>query len=199
MKKTLFTAIILMYTMIGFAQIQENINTSQHLTFKGVPINGTLNEYVSKMTKSGFTHEGTEKGVAILTGDFAAYKNCIVAVATLKQRDLVNKITVIFPESDTWSTLSSNYYNLKGLLTEKYGEPADIVEKFDSRIEPKDDNSKMYDVRFDNCKYFTTYKTEKGSIQLAIDHDSSLKCFVRLSYSDKINGDKIRQEALKDL
>ena len=55
------------------------------------------------MKQNGFTHIGTEDGVAMLKGDFASYKNCIVGVATLKQKDLVSKITVIFPECDTWS------------------------------------------------------------------------------------------------
>jgi hypothetical protein len=72
-----------------------------HLAFKGVPIDGTLEEYVSKMKKSGFTHSGTKDGVAILEGDFASYKSCIVGVSTLKQKNLVSKIAVIFPGRDT--------------------------------------------------------------------------------------------------
>ncbi len=133
MKKIITSLIIAFIAMNSFAQIQS----SAHLTFKGVPIDGTLNEYVSKMKQNGFTHTGTEDGVAMLTGDFAAYKNCIVGVATLKQKDLVSKITVIFPECDTWSFLSSNYFSLKEMLTEKYGKPSDCVEKFQSDYSQK--------------------------------------------------------------
>jgi hypothetical protein len=43
--------------------------SSDHLTFKGVPIDGSLNEYISKMKQEGFTHLGTENGTAILNGD----------------------------------------------------------------------------------------------------------------------------------
>jgi hypothetical protein len=174
-------------------------DSTDHLTFKGVPINGTLNEYVSKMKKKGFVHIGTKDRIAMLKGDFAAYKNCIVGVATLKQMDLVSKITVIFPEQDTWSGLSSNYFSLKELLTEKYGEPYESVEEFQSDIQPRHDNDKMYEVGFDRCKYYTIYETDKGSIQLSIDHDGVSSSFVRLTYFDKVNGKIIRDKAIDDL
>jgi hypothetical protein len=61
-----------------------------------VPIDGTLADYILKMKKSGFTHKGTKDGVAVLEGDFASYKKCIVGVSTLKQKDLVSKIVVFF-------------------------------------------------------------------------------------------------------
>lgn len=193
MKKILILAIVLLTEMIVFAQTQS----SAHLVFKGVPIDGTLDEYVSKMKLNGFTHISTEDGVAMLQGDFAAYKNCIIGVSTLKQKDLVSKISVIFPECDTWSSLSSNYISLKEMLTEKYTKPSDNMEKFDG-TQPRDDNSKMIEVRVDRCKYYTTYETEKGSIQLSIEHDG-FRCFVMLTYYDKINGDIIKAKAKDDL
>lgn len=195
MKKIAFTVMVAIMTLISFAQTQS----SDHLIFKGVPIDGTLNEYVSKMKQNGFSLIETKDGVAILKGDFSAYKDCIVGVATLKQKDLVSKITVIFPECDTWSLLSGNYYNLKEMLTKKYSEPSDCVEKFDTHSEPRDDGDKMYAVQFDNCKYYTTYETDKGSIQLSIEHDGVIKCFVMLSYYDKINSEIIKAKAIDDL
>ncbi len=175
--------------------------SSEHLFFKGVPLNGTLNEYVSKMKEEGFTNSGTENETAVLKGDFAGYKYCKIIVSTLKQKDLVYKIKVIFPEKETWSTLSGNYFDLKDMLTEKYGKPSDITEKFDgdSNSIPKDDNSKMFKVKFDNCKYISVWKTDKGDIQLSIEHDSVFRCFVTLSYFDKINGNIIKTKAKRDL
>ena len=193
MKTKILTFILSLTVMLTFAQ------TSEHLSFKGVPIDGTLNEYVDNMKKSGFTHISSENGVALLKGDFAAYKDCIIGVATLKQKDLVSKITVIFPEKDTWSSLSSNYYNLKELLSEKYGEPSEVVEKFDTYSEPKDDNSKMHEVGMNRCYYYTTFDLENGSIHLSIENDGFSTSFVMLSYYDKINSEIIRQKALDDL
>lgn len=193
MKKILLSLFLALTTLISFAQ------NTDHLTFKGVPIDGTLDEYVSKMKKSGFSHLGTEDGTAILNGDFAGYKNCHIGVSTLKQKDLVHKIAVIFPDKETWSTLSGNYFDLKKMLTEKYGKPSDVVEKFDGYSQPKDDNSKMYEVKFDRCKYYSIWETENGEIQLSIEHNSVTNCFVRLGYFDRINSEKIKAKAIDDL
>jgi len=179
--------------MLTFAQ------TSEHLSFKGVPIDGTLNVYVSKMKQNGFTLIGTEDGTAILNGDFAGYKGCYIGVSTLKQKDLVHKIGVIFPDKNTWSTLSGNYYDLKEMLTEKYGEPSEVVEKFDTDSQPEDDNSRMYEVGLDRCKYYSIWRTSNGEIQLSIEHESVLKYFVRLGYFDKINSEIIKAKAIDDL
>ena len=179
MKTEFLTLFISLTTMLTFAQ------TSEHLSFKGIPIDGTLDQYVSKMKQSGFTNLSTEDGTVLLSGDFAGYKGCMVGVSTLKQKDLVYKIGVVFPAKDTWSTLSGNYSDLKQMLTEKYGKPSDVVEKFD--------------VKFDRCKYYSIWQTDKGEIQLSIDHNRLISCFVKLAYFDKINSDIINAKAKDDL
>jgi hypothetical protein len=173
--------------------------SSDHLVFKGVPIDGTLKEYVSKMEQESFTNLGTENGTATLNGEFAGYKDCNVSVSTLKQKDLVYKIAVKFPEKDTWSTLSGNYFDLKDMLIEKYGNPSEVVEKFDTNSQPQDDHDKMFKVKFDYCKYFSVWKTDKGEIQLSIQHQNTSRCYVALSYSDKINSDIMKTKAKRDL
>lgn len=173
--------------------------SSNHIVFKGIPIDGTLKEYVSKMEQEGFRNLITEVGNAKLNGEFAGYKDCNIIVSTLKQKDLVHKIEVKFPKKDTWSTLAGNYFDLKELLTEKYGNPTEIVEKFDTNLQPRDDNGKMMEVKIDNCKYVSVWKTDKGVIQLSIQHQGISPCYVALSYSDKINSDIIKMKAKSDL
>lgn len=194
--KTKFILLFLTYlTICSFTYSQS----SEHLVFKGVPLDGTLNEYVSKMEQDGFKNLGTENGTAILNGEFAGYKDCVISVSTLKQKDLVYKTAVIFPKKETWSTLSGNYFDLKDMLTEKYGNPSEVIEKFDSYSQPQDDSDKMYKVKFDNCKYFSIWKTDKGEIQLSIQHESVIRCYILLSYSDKINSNIIKTKAKRDL
>ena len=196
MKQALLSFAALLFTTVIYSQ---SADSSKHLTFKGVPLDGTLAQYVSKMKQNGFRHVSTEDGMAMLQGDFAGYKGCYVGVSTLKQKDLVHKIGVLFPEKDTWSTLSGNYFDLKQMLTEKYGKPSDEVEKFDTYSEPRDDGSKMYEVQFDHCKYYSIWETDKGQIKLSIDHKSVSSCFVKLAYFDKINSATIKKQALDDL
>lgn len=116
--------------VVATSQDDAVMESNNHLKFKGVPIDGTLKEFVSRMKRNGFKSLGSEDGVEVLQGDFAAYKECIVYVSTLDNKDLVSRISVVFPKQETWEYLYGDYKNLKGLLTEKYGQPSEITEKF---------------------------------------------------------------------
>ena len=171
----------------------------EHMTFKGVPIDGSLSDFVMKMKQKGFTHEVTQDGVALFSGEFAAYKNCKVGAISDKSTGVVSKVAVIFPENETWSQLYGTYSHLKEMLIQKYGVPEEVNEKFEGYSEPKDDNSRMYEVKFDRCKYETSWKTSKGDIILKINHDGVSSCFVVLSYWDEINTEKVKNSAIDDL
>lgn len=191
MKKIFATIFAILLAICSFAQ--------EHLTFKGVPIDGTLNSYVAKMKAKGFSYLGSYDGVAMLKGDFAAHKSCTIVVATMQNKDLVSRIAVVFPEQEQWQYLYGDYSELKELLTIKYGEPTDCVEEFQGYSQPKTDSDKMYAVQFDNCKYGSIFTTQKGEIQLSINHDGVSSCFVKLLYIDKINNNSVRKDALDDL
>lgn len=195
MKFKITTILLLTVSIFTYGQNA----TTEHLVFKGVPIDGTLNQYVLKMKQSGFTYTDTEGGAATLKGDFAGSKDCVVSVSTLKDKDLVCRISVAFPEKETWSSLSGNYFELKTLLAEKYGSPSDAVETFhNSHSNSRDDRIKMHDVQMDRCKYSSIWKTDKGNIELMIDN-RNFRCFVRLAYIDKSNSEIIRNKAKDDL
>ncbi len=188
----IFLFLFLLSAHISIAQAQKSTVSSEHLTFKEVPIDGTLDEFVANMKKHGFTDAEKFLGITILEGDFASYKKCMLAVATLKKRDLVYKILVVFPDRTKWSVLSANYFNLKEMLTEKYGTPSESIEKFESAI-PDNDRDKILAVQQNECKYKTTYETPKGNIELSIDHERDSRCFVSLRYMDKINSEIIKK------
>ena len=97
MKKYVIFIVMSFMSISAFCQ-------NAHLSFKGVPIDGTLTEYVNKMKAAGFTHIGTEDGIALMQGDFAGYKNCTIGVQTLKPRNLVHEITVVFPSQEKCSS-----------------------------------------------------------------------------------------------
>lgn len=195
MKSKLLTAVILLFSILSFAQNEKR----EHLVFKGVPIDGSLADYILKMKQNGFTQIGTEGGTAILKGDFAGYKECAIGVSTLKQKDLVHKIAVVFPNKETWSMLYGNYNDLKEMLTEKYVKPSEVIEKFETNFPPRDDNNRMQLVGMDNCKYSTIWQTDRGNIELSIGHKSFSSSFVQLVYFDKVNGNIIRSKAKDDL
>lgn len=196
MKKIIITLSLLMVLMSSsFAQ------SSEHLKFKGVPIDGTLNEYVNKMKQAGFYYETTEDGIALLSGEFAGYSDCIVGVKTLQKLNLVHEIVVLFPSQDKWAGLNYDYERLKTMLTKKYGEPDECIERFNApSYMTMDDNAKMYQVKSNNCEYYSKYDTNNGSISLTISNDGyEFGCRVKLFYTDKTNSAIFDDAVMEDL
>lgn len=188
MKNIIATFILTFSIISGFSQ--------QHLSFKGVSIDGTLKEYTKAMQLKGFTLQGMENGCSLLSGDFAGYKECVVMVSTLNNKDLVNKIIVIFSEHDTWKGLYDNYSLLQEMLTEKYGDPSENKEYFDGKN--LDDQDKMIELTLQRCHYYTIYETDLGNIELSMECINYNKCVV-LQYYDKANSAIVRQAAIDDL
>lgn len=180
-----------------FVAMAANAQT-EHLKFKGVPIDGTLSQYTQRMKEKGFTNLGTENGMSLLKGDFAGFKNCHVLVYTLKNKDLVSFIVVKFQEYDTWSAIYNNYSTLKDMLTMKYGEPSQVIEEFQGSY-VDDDNKRMHELRMNRCKYVTTFETELGTIDLFIGKYEYSKGCVMLKYTDKANDVAVLESALEDL
>ncbi len=170
----------------------------EHLRFLGVPIDGTLDDFVEAIRAKGYTVTDKGEGMTLLEGDFAGYKDCMIGVSTLAGKDLVNRVSVLFPDQDTWASLSGDYFYFKELLTEKYGEPAESVEEFNGGTSSSD-FGKLLDVRMNNCKYLSTFLVEGGGIFLYIVSAEGLHTFVRLDYYDAINTGEIRERAIDDL
>ena len=181
------------FVLSSFAQ------TTEHLKIKGVPIDGILSEYVLKMKQAGFQLVGTDDGVALLEGEFAGYRGCLIGVSTLKSVNVVNTIGVVFPAREDWSSLEGDYEHLKSMLTEKYGEPSDVVEKFQGYGDPQTDQEKWINIMTDNYTWYTIFETENGDIQLSLEKGDYGEYFVLLKYFDKINTEAVRSAAMEDL
>ncbi len=193
--KAIFTTLSAILLSLNLcAQSTEN----QHLLFKGVPIDGTMNEYVAKMKLNGFVVVATEPGATMLQGDFASYKKVLIGVVTQQQKDLVSKIRVMFPKQENWASLYGNYSNLKDMLTQKYGTPTEVIEEFKNRFGIENDEFKYLYVSSGECNYKTVFETTNGKITLSLDHIES-DCYVALSYLDKINGEIMTAKAIDDL
>lgn len=155
MRRVLTTIISLIFATALFAQ-------GSHLKFKGVPIDGSLTEFVNKMKTAGFTHIGTEDGIAALKGDFAGHKNCSIGVYTVKPLNIVSMIAVMFENRYDWSDLESDYNLLKELLTEKYGASTQVIEEFERTY--LDDDDKLRELRANRGKW-TSVKVRKQALE----------------------------------
>lgn len=193
MKLSLIVALLFISSPLLNAQTEEN----PHLMFKGVPIDGTLGEYVAKMKLSGFELLGSENNVAMFNGEFANYQDCKIGVGTSTKKDLVSTVFVLFPERMEWNDLSRDYDRLKQMLSEKYGAPNESQEKWENGFEPML-ALRMSAVQRGECQFTTTFVTPNGKIQLRIEHEDD-NCFVFLGYFDKINGEIMKAKAIDDL
>ena len=196
MKKLFLTLVISCLAVTAFCQ-------TSHLTFKGVPIDGSLNEYVNKMKAVGFTHIGTDAGVALLRGDFAGYRRCVIGVQTTKPKNLVHEITVVFPQQEEWDRLEYDYIKIKEMLTTKYGAPAKSKEEFVDTPVYRDitrDDHKMRELKEGRCEYYSVFKLENGRITLELrDTGYPYEAHIQLWYTDKANELVVEADAMNDL
>ena len=88
-------------------------SASNPLTFKGVPMTGSLSAFGSALVKAGFKNAGN----GTYTGDFAGYSGCKVTPAG----NPVQEVRVDFPVISDWDALEKAYDNLQADLTRKYG------------------------------------------------------------------------------
>ncbi len=84
------------------------------LSFKGIPMTGSLSSFGSELVKAGFRNAGN----GTYTGDFAGYSGCKI---TPIGSNPVQEVRVDFPVISDWDALEKAYDSLQASLTEKYG------------------------------------------------------------------------------
>ena len=88
--------------------------SSTPLSFKGIPMTGTLSAFGTELVKAGFKNAGN----GTYTGDFAGYSGCKV---TPSGSNPVREVRVDFPVISDWDALEKAYDSLQASLTQKYG------------------------------------------------------------------------------
>ena len=158
---------------------------------------GTLESFVQKLKDKGYTYIGQEDGTALLKGEFAATKGCTIGVARFADRNQVNIVVVLFPEEKTWNSITKSYYDLKEMLTEKYGTP-NSVEKFSDNT-PSTDFTRFHALLHDECQYMSEFKCDNGTIELSMKKYSYDSASIFLRYIDKVNAEETRKRIMDDL
>ena len=193
MKRLLTIVAFIFSFMFVMAQTPNN-----HLTFKGIPITGTLENFAQKMQAKGFRKIYSDRRRIGFEGEFAGYSGCEIYVYKIPNRNIVYRVVVYFPKESSWTRLEKEYNRLKDMLTNKYGELALQSETFKEGASTFNDDAKMASLKEGNCDYWTQWKVENGDIQVEIspiiDTDDGN---IRLTYFDKIN-DALTKKAKED-
>ena len=100
MKKILITLTVL------FAVI--DIMAQEHLSFKGIPIEGSMTEFCQKLKSKGFTSIGRENNITLFSGDFTGRQATVGVTATDDGKN-VFAVVVLFDPSGEWNTLVNTY------------------------------------------------------------------------------------------
>ena len=193
MKRILTIAVFIFSFMFVMAQTPNS-----HLTFKGIPITGTLESFAQKMGAKGFRKIYSDKSFIEFEGEFAGYSGCKIYAFKIPNRNIVHKVVVRFPEKSSWARLEEEYNQFKDMLTNKYGEPALQSETFKEGKSAVSDFSKMLLLKEGNCDYWAEWGVDNGVIKVDIypiyDTDDGN---IRLIYFDKIN-DALADKAKED-
>lgn len=123
-----FLLTLLLTFIVGVCSAQ-----TEHMKFKGVPMEGTLQTFTSKLKAKGFMPIGVQDGVSLLKGEFAGYKDCTIG-AVADKSGMICKVSVIFPAMDKWGDLERCYLNYKSMLSEKYGAPQRLCRKIPTQL-----------------------------------------------------------------
>lgn len=177
MKKILLSLLCIFSVFTLFAQTVESETTAeptssteassvdrQHLTFKGIPIDGTPEEFGRKLEAVGFEYDHKSQGLYWYKGgSFAGYSDCEVVVKAYD--NLVYQVVVLLPTKYQWSHLYGDYSSLVYSLTKKYGEPIYKTEEFVNTpryIDISDDNDKYSEVKNNHCNYYCAFRDAPG-------------------------------------
>lgn len=215
MKKFLLSLLCIFSVFTLFAQTVETETTAepmssteassverQHLTFKGIPIDGTPEEFGRKLEAVGFEYNDKSQGLYWYKGgSFAGYSDCEVIVKAYD--NLVYEVVVLLPTKYRWSHLYGDYSSLVYSLTKKYGEPIYKTEEFVNTpryIDISDDNDKYSEVKDNHCKYYCAFRDApglgyNGTIHIEI---KATGC-VGLHYTDWYNEYLKKQAVVNDL
>lgn len=105
--------------------------TKGHLTFKGIEIDGSLDDFYNKLKKEIPDLDGVifDTG-GLLKGTFAGKRGCTIILRANTENTVMN-VGVTFPAKDSWNLLKDEYDDLCLNLKLKYGEPAATLNKYE--------------------------------------------------------------------
>lgn len=206
MKKTIMLWLFAIVSIVSFAQ-----NTTEHLKFMGIPINGTITQFQSKLLAKGCTLDRASKalpvGCRIFNGKFVGNKVEIYVYYDEKTKVVYRAKAVIVGTSE--NIADQKYNEIKNMLLQKYGTTWCIEGTHDkkesvSRLVPCSTFNPL-DIDPDaNIGLSPASYGFKGEIDVFITKDEDVLSMpynynVHIDYQDAINGEKHNNQNLEDL
>jgi len=176
------------FTLFAIMFFSLSLLAQEHLDFRGVPIDGQLDDFVVKMESMGYTVKKRDGNIVIMEGQFTN-RDAELWIVSSNQTKTVWKVIVDFSKSSSWSSLKNSYFEYKDLYIKKYGSNNKSYEFF-SKPYYEGDGYELQALRKDKCTYATFFINENGTIAVKLTRFENLQ----IGYEDKINGDKSSKE-----
>ena len=168
MKKLIVSFAFALIALTSYAQ-----SSSGHLTFKGIPIEGSMTEFCQKLKAKGFTSIGSENNLALFMGDFTGRNATIGVTAT----------------DDGKSVFA---------VARKYGNPTISKEKNPSHSDSN--TALMAEVHQGTVVWGSAWEVTGGDIELSIEKTSGVyEGLVVIRYRDSQNVETKIQKDLEDI
>lgn len=170
----------------------------EHLSFKGIPIEGSMTAFCQKLKAKGFTSIGRDNNISLFTGDFTG-RNATVGVTATDDGKNVFAVVVLFDTSGEWNTLVNTYDYYKDLYTRKYGEPT--ISREENSAYDDSNTVLMYKLYEGTVVYGSVWKVKGGDIQLSIEKSSAgiYEGMVVIRYRDSQNVETKIQSDLEEI
>lgn len=174
-----------------------NIMAQEHLSFKGISIEGSMTEFCQKLKAKGFISIGRENNTTMFSGDFTGRKATVGVTATDDGKN-VFAVVVLFEPSGEWNTLVNTYDYYKDLYTRKYGKPT--ISKENNPARSDSNTALMAEVHEGTVVYGCAWEVTGGDIQLSIEKTSGFyEGVVMIRYRDSQNVETKIQKDLEDI
>lgn len=170
----------------------------EHLSFKGIPIEGSMTAFCQKLKAKGFTSIGRDNNISLFTGDFTG-RNATVGVTATDDGKNVFAVVVLFDTSGEWNTLVNTYDYYKDLYTRKYGEPT--ISREENSAYDDSNTVLMYKLYEGTVVYGSVWEVKGGDIQLSIEKSSAgiYEGMVVIRYRDSQNVETKIQSDLEEI
>ncbi|MCU4176470.1 hypothetical protein [Carboxylicivirga sp. N1Y90] len=172
--------------------LSSSLFSQERMSFKGVSLNNSVEDFVEKLEEKGFKEIGREDGAVMLQGKFLN-QNCYVGVIGVANSNTVWRVAAVLPENETWASLRDEYFAVKELYQNKYGKG-----KSNESFEGYSGNE-MIALYEDRCNYHTAFTTKEGVIIIEIEKSNYMRGVVSIIYEDKVNSELNNAEKLDDI
>ena len=190
--KQLITLFILLISLVASAQ-------TEHMKFMGIPINGNITAFQSKLVQKGFkfvkneASSGDAEVYKQYSGKFAG-KECKLYVAYNRETKIVYEVQVVYklkyPSMESNFELEDMYKSLKTQLTKKYNTQAVVNGNLW-------DDDVIFNITSGSIRLLKTGSSGTGNINENAWGDYT-EDVLHIIYTDNINYNKSKSSFVSD-